>query len=457
MTGTTQRPHNSLSQMSAKVPPWLWLWIIFYISSLPRIFSQWQKIFNDFFYYQEPSSAITGTDFFFLLRLTNLLELIPAMALFFSILSLPIPTLRKTLLENKYKLNKYEPTSIPAVIEISNFIHLHAPGIKIKANPTNFDESAFVYSLGYRKAAIAILAPLIRLWRSDRSMAESILLHEVAHYNHGDAFIVGAGSLFRTVIDRWFYLFLILFLLPMTIVFIDSSITFFRETTELVNELELRTFVAFPIIKAILFKIWQVILAIPLMLGTMLSLLLFTLNMYTIPLAGIWSSEFNADRFSVQHSQDSMLKVVELKSSKLSLLKWFLKRLTHPPNFIRRWFISNSQLKVTKVILIVFFPLSYILALVFQVLFAMLQASLSGISIESLDLGSIVAYVLHDLFAPRWLIMAIFILLWCYSSHIWEQWFTKIPKRANKLESSIYLSSALIVGSLALIGFLFKT
>lgn len=457
MTETTQRPQNSLSQMSAKVPPWLWLWIIFYVSSLPKIFSLWQKIFNDLFFYQEPSSAITGTDLFFLLRFADLLELIPAMALFFSILSLLIPTLRKTWLENRYELNKYEPTSIPAVVEIRDFLYHHAPGIKIKANPTNADEFAFVYSLGYRKAAIAILAPLIKLWRSERSMAKSILLHEVAHYNHGDAFIVGAGSIFRTVIDRWFYLFLILFLLPMTIVLIDSSINFFRETNELVNELDLRTFVDFPIIKAILFEIWQTVLAILSMLGTMLSLLLFTLNMYTIPLVGIWSSEFNADQFSLQHSQDSMLKVVELQSSKISLLKWFLKRLTHPPNFIRRWFISNSQSKTTKIILIILFPLSYILALVFQTLFAMLHASLSGISIDSIDLGSIIANVLHNSFAPKWLIMAIFILLWCYSSHIWEQWFTKIPKRANQLESLVYLSSAAIVGGLALIGFLFKT
>jgi hypothetical protein len=132
MTKTTQKTQNSLSQVSAKVPPWLWLWIIFYVSSLPQIFSLWQKLWNDLFFYQEPSSAITGTNLFFLLRLTNLLEFIPPMALFLSILSLLIPTWRKTWLENRYELNKYEPTSIPAVIEISDFLHHHAPGIKIK-------------------------------------------------------------------------------------------------------------------------------------------------------------------------------------------------------------------------------------------------------------------------------------------------------------------------------------
>lgn len=452
MTGTAERPQSSGTQTSTKVPPWLWLWIVFYVSSLPQQFSLWQKLLNDLLFYQEPSPEITGSAFFFLARLANLLEFIPLFALFLGTLSLSVPTLRKAWLERKYGLNDYEPTSIPVVVDISSFLREHAPGIIVKANPTNFNEPAFVYSLGYRKAAVAILAPLIKLWRTDRPAAEAILLHEVAHYNHGDAFIVGAGSLFREVIERWFYLFLGLFCLPIVIIFITQTITFFKE----LGGLGWSAFLIFPLIGAILHKIWQVIVGIPLLLISMLSILLWTANIFTIPLAGIWSSELNADQFSAQHSLDSMLNALNKQSKEPPLLTWLLNRLTHPPNWIRWWFISNSQTKTGKVLLLILFPLSYILALILQVLFAVLQAGVAGIPVESINLGGNIAYVLNNLFAPRWFIMAILLVVWSFYAYTWEQWFTKTTQRTAQLESSVYFLSAAIVGGLSLIGFMMK-
>jgi hypothetical protein len=452
MNETFERPQSNSLQTSAKVPPWLWLWIVFYMMSLPQVFSLWQRLINDLLFYQEPSPEVTGSAFFFLARLGNLMEFIPSFALFLGTVSLLIPTLRKTWLERKFNLSD-PPTSSLGITEIVHFIQTHAPGISIKVNPTEFSEYAFIYSLGYRKAAIAVFAPAIKLWRSDRSAAEALLLHEIAHYNHGDAFIVGAGSFFRAVIERWFYLFAGLFCLPIVIVFLTQTISFFQE----LGQLGWSILLIVPVLGAILHKIIQVIVGIPLLLGSMIGILLWTANIFTIPLIGIWTSELNADQFAAQRSSENMLNVIRHLPKEPRLIKWILSRLTHPPDWIRQWFITYSWKTFSNVLLLVLFPLSYILALILQIIFTMFQASVAGIPIESINLGDNIAYVMHNLFAPRWFVMSMLLVIWPFSAHIWERYFTERSQQNAQLESLTYFMSAAIVGGLSLIGFLMTT
>lgn len=449
MTETYERPQSNGNavQTSAKVPPWLWLWIVFYVTYLPQVFSLWQKLFNDLLFYQEPSQEITGSAFFFLARLGNLLEFIPSFALFIGTISLLIPTLRKTSLERKFNLSD-PPMSSSGINEIVHFIQTHAPGIHVKVNPTEFSQYAFVYSLGYRKAAIAVFAPVIKLWRSDRAAAEALLLHEVAHYNNGDAFIVGAGSIFRIVIENWFYLFAGLFCLPIVIVFLTQTIYFFKE----LEQLGLSILLIVPLIGAVLHKIIQVIVGIPLLLKSMIGIFLWTTSIFIIPLIGIWTSELNADQFAAQRSSENMLAVIHRLPKEPHFLKWVLNRLTHPPNWIRRWFIAHSQRTSSNALLLVLFPLSYIMALIVQILSTMFQAE----SIDLISLGPNVAYVLHNILALRWFLMSIVLLIWPFSAHIWEQWFTGTSRQTGQIEFSTYFISAAIVGGLSLIGFMMK-
>jgi hypothetical protein len=452
MTETYERPKRNVDQTSAQVPPWLWLWIVFYVTYLPQMFGLWRKLLNDLLFYQGPSQEVTGSAFFFLAKLGNLLEFIPSFSLFLGVASLLIPTLRKTSLENKFNLNDL-PASTTGINEIVHFLQIHAPGIQVKVNPTEFSEYAFVYSLGFRKAAIAVFAPTIKLWRSDRAAAEALLLHEVAHYNNGDAFIVGAGSVFRIVIEHCFYLFVGLFCLPIGIVFLTQTLSLFEE----LGQLGWSVLLIFPVIAAILHKISQVIIGIPLLLGSMTGILLWAANIFIIPLVGIWSSELNADQFAAQRSSENMLSVIHRLPKEPHLLKWILNRFTHPPDSMRQWFIAHSQEPFSRILLLILFPLGYIAALMIQVLSLIFKLAASDIPVESVNLGANIAYALHNLFAPRWFMMSVVLLTWFFLANIWEQWFIGTSRQTSQLEFSTYFISAVIVGGLALVGFMMKT
>jgi Zn-dependent protease with chaperone function len=98
-------------------------------------------------------------------------------------------------------------TTWQSLAEVSTFVKQYAPDIIIKYSTRYMPGRAFVYPIGYRQMGLAVSGQLLDLWRKDQQAAKAILLHEIAHYRQGDAYIIGAGSLLEIVIRRWLLLF----------------------------------------------------------------------------------------------------------------------------------------------------------------------------------------------------------------------------------------------------------
>ena len=286
---------NASNRLSSNVlPPWLWLWmLIFVVVVLPYFFAVWVRNIQQLL--TTPSAGIDWvTDFAYrILGLPALLELIPSLALFLGLVALLRPQLRTRYLEQKYTL---KPISYKTqdVAEILEFIEHHAPGIEVRANFRRTDQVPFVYPLGFRKTAIALFGQLVALWRADRPAAEAILLHELAHYRHGDALIIGAGSPFRAVIEQWGRFFVWLFVLPFVFSFAAITILFFWEMGQIIWIMSLSSIGM--LFAAIGHKLGQSVYMLIGALIISIGLLMWTTSVFIVPMVAIWCSEMNADQ-----------------------------------------------------------------------------------------------------------------------------------------------------------------
>jgi Zn-dependent protease with chaperone function len=419
-----------------------------YAFSLPGFLSIVQNNLNNFFFDQELPADVTGTNFAFLLRLADILEIIPLFAVFFGVLTIFIPQINSARLERKYDLSEPNLGS-PALREIAEFLHQHAPGIPIKATLQPANYLARVYALGYRKTGIAIFPGLVKLWRFDRSSAETILLHEVAHYRHGDALIVGAGSHLRTIVEHWFFLYLLLGLIPFVLVLLDQTITFFQELTQL-NQLGIPLPSLLP--SAIFHKITQFLfLFLPGIFLQFLGLLFWMVNIFILPLIGIWCAELNADKTAMEarESPDDLIQSIEKLHGQIPWWDWLLNRMTHPPNKMRQWIATHSKNTTGLVLLLLLFPLAYLIKLLAITGRALTVAPL-GITV---DIGAGITTFFMTV-APTYLLIAILLLLWPLVSGYWERFFCGIKRTSNRGKYKVYFLSAAIVTTLSVIGYL---
>jgi len=225
----------------------------------------------------------------------------------------------------------------PALKDIAGFVHEHAPEIEVKGNLLRTDHLAFVYPLGYRKRAMALFGGVVRLWRSDRKAAEAVILHEVAHGRNGDVLIVGAGSLFTTLV-RYIPLLGILSLL----------ISVPAYSISMVGTLDVGD-VAAALLRLVP-KLWPYLLVA--MMATLLA-----------PVTAIWCAEFNADRFAVQvqGTNAPLVSVLDKLPQRASWWRWLIFRITHPPDRMRKWTITKTGGLARPIFLLLLFPIAAVL------------------------------------------------------------------------------------------------
>src|ERR1019366_5070130 len=101
------------------------------------------------------------------------------LVLFIGVLAVFLPWLRTLYLERKFELADRatlpaitSPMTLQTLDEVSNFIREYAPDVIIKYSAVKLQDYAFVYPIGYRRAGIALSAPLLALWRKDRLAAQ---------------------------------------------------------------------------------------------------------------------------------------------------------------------------------------------------------------------------------------------------------------------------------------------
>ncbi len=424
------------------VPPWLWFWlIVFFGLLLPYYLAVWIRNLQELF--QTPTAGIDPvTDAADrILGLVGLLELVPSLALCLGILALLRPSLRGNRLEKEYNLKPAGSTT-PVMAEMLEFIHHHAPGIEVRANRLRFDQSSFVYPLGFGKTAIAIFGQQVKLWRSDRPAAEAILLHELAHYRHGDALIIGAGSPFRGVVEQWGRLYSGLFLVPFLLSFVAITILFFGEIFYLMAMGGGGIGLLF---RAMLHKLGQSVFMLFGALFISLGLLVFTASVFIVPMVAIWCSELNADQAPASRSVADGLSALQRFPEQARGRQWLIFRLAHPPAKLRLWMTANSANPAGRVILLLLFPLSFVLqGWLLRLLRAMGQ--FNGIEIVSIDRVASLKVM-----AGLWLAAAALLAVWPFLASAWEGIFCR-SQRSPSLNPLPYWISAGVLGGLSFWG-----
>lgn len=360
-------------------------------------------------------------------KLVNAPYWIPFIFLFLGALSVLFPFIRTYYVEKKYKLTgSYQ--KIPAIIEIEDFLKLHAPNLKIKTNLISQSEEVFIYPVGYRKTGIAIFGKFIKSWRLDRERSQEILLHEIGHYRNGDALILGAGSFFEFVVKHSIGIIAFFLLIQISLVFIDltesaSNVTFLA-----------RMFLLYSLTDPIV-------------------IFFQTLAFFTLPIAGIWSAELNADRFMLTskiNSSKNSLKVVGKLKKEESFKQWLLVQVTHPPNLLRRWMASHTYEKRSVFLLLFLFPLAHLFQLFMLIFYALASYIiiflLGRSNIQEFSeklLKYIMIYV--DARSFTWLFFSIVVILWPILAVYWVRFFSGIHEIHNMGHYKSYFLCSLVL------------
>jgi Zn-dependent protease with chaperone function len=419
-------------------PPWIWFWLVVYLTTLPRQLALWRSIVARIaeFRFARPDSLVNAA---------AILEGAPLLAVLLGVAAIFAPRLRAAWLERQFRLT--DPVPLPTVREIQAFVAQHAPGLRVRTNLLRTDQLAFVYPLTYRKAALAVFGGLVTLWHADQAAARAVLLHEMAHYRHGDVLAVGAGSLLRTLTERWLGLYLALVVVPLVAVgLIDRGAavrSFLAATAAGVP------FSAFEIVLHVLRQVVGTMLPAVMLIGA--ALMFWTASIVVLPLAAIWSAELNADRYAaVVGGAAGLDRALAALPTARSSRQWLLARMSHPPAGLRRTMAALAATDRGALLLVLMLPLAYVVRLALLAGWALAAFPLLG---GVVDLGtwlgeSVRSYAVAT--GRIWLGMAAFLLLWPRLAPHWQRLWRPGAERPGRVRACV--AAALAVGVLGLAG-----
>ena len=387
------------------LPPWLWFWlgatlILAFREGPISLLGEGIYLFTGY-----PALGTHVSSF----RMVGLAFVLPLGVLLAGAATVLLPWVRAAFLERHYALSEPSPglfAEKPTLKKICDFVHAHDPGIRIRVNKTHTGGDAFVYPLGHRKAAIAIFSlPMIVLWQKHRSQAEAVLLHEIGHRRHGDVLIIGAGSLFTTFVRYG----LIVGTAGLTVGFTAFELRFIGGVPDTSTELLTMGLVT---------------------LSSPIVALVVSTPLLIMPVAGIWSAEFSADRYAIeaQGSSDALLQFVSMprfRQPKQRWFRWLVWWMSHPPHRLRSWAVRRYSRPTTSMVLLCLFPAASLIGALCQVvwdtkLFQDRQAFLAALQANL------------DQTAPYWVAMVAFIALWPCIAGLWERLFGAEPPTGRK-------------------------
>lgn len=442
---------------SPGLPPWMWLWLVLFTTHLPFL------ALTLFDYYQQTAAQSRAnvetidTSMFPQAGLITAVvfaemfaRVVPLGSLVLSLLPVVFPSVRSRFIERRNRLVP-PPPALRALGEIEEFVGAHAPGLGVKVNLRR-PGLVWIYPNGYRRATLAVFGGLVMLWKSDREAAEAVLLHEIAHYRRGDALFMGPGSFVETAVKLTLLLNLLVVFLPWLVLIVLMNLNAFGQVTELSSFDEFEKFaravglsdyvpneVSFLVAFNVIMLLFVLLLA--LMMAT--NFVIY----FTVPVACMWSAEFNAD-LSVAETRHraAILRELGRKRARVSLRRWVLFRLSHPPEFLRRFFLRRGGPHGSLLALLLVMPLTLFapLLMAFVVGFSlMLFVSLIGVVVGPLSpseaqqfapvgtwgefLPSYLDFARTYVTATKyfWLGMTVLLVCWTAAARPWERFFTR--------------------------------
>lgn len=167
-----------------------------------------------------------------------------------------------------------------------------------------------------------------------------------------------------------------------------------------------------------------------------------------VALAGIWALELNADYGACRGGR------LEVRcSNRLEGKRWVsraLGGLTHPPLWLRAWLIEKDDL-ARGLCRQALFPMSYLIKLVFLVLFA-LCAEMTSQRLSMQTVTWIVGLARRAFASEYWIfgITAALVLLWPRFACYWERFFIGQEREYAPWDNG-RSAAALLLGTLAAI------
>ncbi|AKB44520.1 hypothetical protein MSVAZ_2251 [Methanosarcina vacuolata Z-761] len=451
-------------QKNCALPPWLWFWLISYLLMFPIELNYWKSYSIDLIYVSDP------------LFLANIPELLPSLALFLGVITVFFPKIRAHRLERRFSLVEKNSAllKLPERMkqtgaDIEYFLKVHVPNIQIKANFGLFNQNCFLYTSGYHKTSLALFGGILILWKLDRKVAESILLHEIGHYRNGDAFIIGAGSFFEWVLRHCLIITTLFFIIPFIWNMTNQEVTFFSNNVnqELIfldimkdNGMPIKeiifSFLTF-LFSTIIYRFkYHLFVTLPGILLPIFWLLLWTINTFIPPIAGIWCAEMNADRFMKRKSTspDAPAKALDRISEDVSIVNWLISQVSHPPKWLRKWAIKDTKKKESTLVFLLIFPLAYFITLVEPFVRVLTTYSIGERKItDALEVLDISTGNYLRIVYNIWLFSAFFILLWPTMSVYWINFFSGKVELPNWEDYNEYILGAGVVFCLFILGY----
>jgi Zn-dependent protease with chaperone function len=382
------------SHSPAQAPPWLWFWLGTFLLSAPALWAEIGRILAQ----GNVRGSVAGP-----VALLNapavLIDVLPPAALLLGAAVALLPDARRRLVEWRYRLGPVPP-GVAAADEIAAFVATHAPRLELTWNLVRGREIAMVYPAGYRRTRLAVFGGLVRLWRRDRGAAEAVLLHEVAHQRHGDALILGAGSVFTLLVRYTVIGFLVFLAVPQAIGTLIQTIQAHREMSRPAAEwqhiVDQMNGAGIPIPpggpeyhpgELVLTHLRFFLTGIA---GMLPVVLLAMLRFMVMPLAAIWTAELYADGYVLerQGSSASLERGLGTLQRPVRWWRWLLFRLSHPPVRLRQWLARDGAAR--EKVLILLFPAAYLVRLL--VLLGWGYAASSSAQIEFLTLENTRVY-----------------------------------------------------------------
>jgi len=447
---------------SSVLPPWLWFWLVIYALGFSGTLDLIKKNFLIIVTGRDGTSSLV---YGFLERVPSAVELLLDITLSIGVLSVLLPWTRTIFLEKKYRL--FDPSVLPSetlpitlrtLEEVRAFIIENVSYAIVKYSIGGLHDYAFIYPIGYRRVGIAVSGRFLDIWRNDQQRAKAVLLHEIAHYQHGDTWIIGAGSLLEAIVRNWLRLYAIFFFFPLFLSIIIEHVVSFREDMAPIGSSHL---IVGNLQSVISSQIQQIFTQdIPFMFIAFLNMFCWTGVLFTVVLIGIWCSELNADRFVLDttNSSQAFIEATEQHVASTSWWRWLLDGISHPPKRIRQWFIFRSQRMSGLILLLLFFPVAWFIRLLF-----LLGWALSYYVISFLYMGASAGNVVGNLLlntqyylaglVPSWLAMACLLLVWPLLARYWESFFGRVTDRLTHARYGAYLLSAGCVLCVCLVGF----